>query len=299
MRAPAFESTFRAWCVGAGVIHETICYARPGTGGDTRGHRLTPPGEVRAGLLVVHGAGNDAFFSLTGIFAALLDAGVEIFTFDLDGHGRGGTTVLRTDSAREAVPSALEAWGGPPGGAPIHGLGISLGGALLLNSLPGLASTLASATLVCAPLRIRLSARTVVNEVGLSLIRTVVRERRWFGVAGLLPSFGPFGRQLYPLRLADPPGPGPFGYVPVINRLLEELDLIDAARHTSIPVAVVHGGRDRLVPVEQARATAAALPRSRLVVLPRETHLTAPLAPDTLRLLLTRTAPARDQGTAP
>lgn len=258
--------------------------------GAARAYRLTPPGKVRAGLLAVHGAGNDAFFSLTGLFAALLEAGVEVFTFDLDGHGRNSDTVLEMERVGEAVPAALEAWGGPPGGAPIHGLGISLGGALLLHSLPRLSSTFAGATLVCAPLRIELSARSIVNEVGLSMVRTVARERRWFGLTGLLPSFGPFGRDRYPLRLADTPGPGAFGYVPVINRLLERLDLLAAARRVSVPVTVVQGGRDRLVPVEQARAIAAALPRSELVVHPRETHLTAPLAPATVKLLLARVA---------
>ena len=121
------------------------------------------------------------------------------------------------------------------------------------------------------------------------MVRTVVQGRRWFGLTGLIPSFGPFGRGLYPLRLAEVPGQGPFGYVPVVNRILDRLELLSAASRVHIPVDVVHGARDRLVPVEQARRIAAALPAGELLVLPGETHLTAPLSPSALQLLLQRT----------
>lgn len=284
-----FEATFRSWCESASVDWATMRYPRPEAGGETRAHRLRPAGEVRGGVLVVHGAGNDALFSLTGTFAALLGAGLEIFTFDVDGHGRGGDTRLSAEGVASAVPAALEAWGGPIGGGPVHGFGISLGGALLLQALAGLGSAIESATIACTPLRVELSWRSVLGEVGTPMVRTVVRGRRWFGLTGLIPSFGPFGRGNYPLRLAEAPGPGPFGYVPVLNRILDRLDLLGAASRVHIPVHVVHGGRDRLVPIEQARRIAAALPSGELLVLPKETHLTAPLSPTTQQLLLRRT----------
>src|SRR5690606_3846371 len=69
---PAFEATFRSWCEAASVDWTVVRYTRPEAGGETRAHRLRPRGEVRGGVLVVHGAGNDALFSLTGVFAALL-----------------------------------------------------------------------------------------------------------------------------------------------------------------------------------------------------------------------------------
>src|SRR5690606_9857294 len=117
-----YVRAFRAWCVESGVEWETIRYTRPAAGGETKGHRLSPAKPVRGGVLVVHGAGNDALFSLTGIFVALPRAGLEVFTFDLDGHGRDGSTVLAMESAPDAVAAALEAWGGPSGGGPLHAL---------------------------------------------------------------------------------------------------------------------------------------------------------------------------------
>lgn len=288
MSGPAFEATFRSWCEAASVDWTVVRYTRPEAGGETRAHRLRPRGEVRGGVLVVHGAGNDALFSLTGVFAALLRTRLEVFTFDVDGHGRGGETRLSAEGVAGAVPAALDAWGGPVGGGPIHGFGVSLGGALLLHALPRVGGAIGSATIASTPLRVELSWRSVLNEAGAPMLRTLVRERRWFGLTGLIPSFGPFGRGRYPLRLAETPGPGPFGYVPVVNGILDRLDLLGMAGRVGIPVDVVHGGRDRLVPVEQARRIAAALPAGELLILPGETHLTAPLSPEALHLLLER-----------
>lgn len=280
-----FERAFRSWCDRSGARWQSLRYARPAAGGETQAHRLLPPGEPGAGVLVVHGAGNDALFSLTGLFATLLDRHVEVFTFDVDGHGRSSTTRLSEESARSTITAALAAWG-PPEGRPLHAIGISLGGSLLLHSLPELRSRVASAALICTPLRVELSWRSIAREVGAPMLRTLWRERSRFGLTGLVPSFGPFRRDVYPLRLADRPGPGAFGYVDVLNGILEGLDLPASARRTETPVLLVNGGRDLLVPPWQAERIASLLTDGDLLMLPRETHLSTPLAPAASERLL-------------
>src|SRR5690606_21442062 len=141
------------------------------------------------------------------------------------------------------------------------------------HALPALGGCLASAALVCAPLRVELSSGAILREVGPRMFRTVWRERSWYGLPGLIPSFGPFRRGVYPLRLGEPAGPGPFGYVEAVNRLLDHLDLPAAARAAPAPVLLVYGGRDRLVPPWQAQRLAALLPASELLLLPLDTHL--------------------------
>lgn len=111
------------------------------------------------------------------------------------------------------------------------------------------------------------------------MLRTIWRERSWFGLTGLIPSFGPFRRGAFPLRLADPAGPGAFGYVHVLNQILDRLDLTGAARATEVPTLLIYGGRDRLVPPEQAESLGRALPAAELLVLPGETHLSTPMSP--------------------
>lgn len=275
----AYERGFREWAAAAGVGWERIRYPRPEAGGETVAHRLTPPGPPRGVVLAVHGAGNDALFSLVGLFKRLLGRGLEVFTFDLDGHGRQGDTRLAPESIASAVPAAVARAGAAGRGLPLHAVGVSLGGAVLLGSLPALDPAPASAALVCAPLRVRFSWGAMARELGPGLARTVWREREHYGLTGLIPSFGPFKREIYPLRLGTDPGPGPFGYVEALNRTLRSLRLEEAARATTVPTLLVYGARDRLVPPEQGERLAELLPRSELLVLRDETHLTTPLAP--------------------
>jgi pimeloyl-ACP methyl ester carboxylesterase len=277
----AFERSFRAWCGRSGVEWRSFRYARPEAEGEVQAHRLLPRDGSVGGVLLVHGAGNDALFSLTGLFAELLARRLEVFTFDVDGHGRHSTTRLSARSATSAVAAALDAWGQAARDLALHAIGISLGGSLLLHSLPALARRLCSATLICAPLRVELSWRSIGRELGRPMLATVWRERARFGMTGLVPSFGPFRRDVYPLRLEEAPGPGAFAYVDVLNSILDSLDLPAAAASTVTPTLLAYGDRDRLVPAAQARRLAELLPASELLLLPRETHLSTPLAPTT------------------
>jgi alpha-beta hydrolase superfamily lysophospholipase len=229
-------------------------------------------------VLLVHGAGNDALFAMIGLARRLLRAELEVFTFDLDGHGRGGTTRLAASSVAGAVPAAVEAAVAGRRGLPLHAVGVSLGGSLLLDALPRLSPAPASAALLCAPLRVHLSRHAVIGELGPGLLRALWREREHYGLGGLIPSFGRWKRDVYPLRLGEAGGTGAFGYVEALNHILTSLHLEEAARATRTPVLLVYGAADRLVPPEQGERLAALLPRSELLVLPGETHLTVPLA---------------------
>lgn len=283
-----FERSFARWCVAQGVVRRSVRYRRERAQGEAWGHQLVPVGERRGGALVVHGAGNDAFFALTGLFTSLLQRGIEVFSFDVDGHGRGSSTLLSPVAAPTCIASALDAWSELPGGAPeqLHAIGISLGGALLLHALREQEARIGSASLLCTPLSIEFSGRAMRREMGRSMLRTVWRERRRVGLTGLIPSFGPFRRDLYPLRLSTPPGAGGFAYVDALNELLTSLELEDAARSTGVPVLLIYGRRDLLVPPEQAERLHELLPTSQLLVLEDETHLSTPLAPEAIGRLL-------------
>lgn len=280
----AYERGLRQWMEARGMRWERLRYARSAAGGDAVAYRLAPAATPRGVVLTVHGAGNDALFSLVGLAKRLLLRGWEVFAFDVDGHGRHSTTLFSAAAAAQAAGEAARRSGAAERGLPLHALGISLGGAVLLAALPTLSA--ASATLVAAPLRVRLSWGAILGELGMPLVRTLWREREHYGLTGLIPSFGPFKRATYPLRLAEPSPPGPFGYVQVLNGALEALRLADAARATPTPVLLVYARGDRLVPPEQGEALHRLLPRSELLMLPRESHLSAPLAPQAVRRML-------------
>lgn len=283
----AFERRFREWARETGCGWSDLRYPCGGEGESIAIH-LTPPLPPRGIVVQVHGAGNDAMFGLVGTFKALLLRGFEVFSFDLPGHGRRSTTRFDHAAAAASVEDAVDRCGGARRGLPVHVAGVSLGGSILLGALPRISPRPASAALFCAPLRISMSGAAIRREIGPGLLRTVWRERQHFGLGGLIPSFGPFKRDTYPLRLAASPAPGPFGYVQSLNAALDSLRLEDAASRTDLPVLLVYGGRDLLVPAEQGHRLAALLPDAELMVLPKESHLTTPLAPAALRVWLER-----------
>ena len=282
MKELGYERRFREWLAARAIMHERLRYPREVAGGYTVAYRFSPA-RPRGLVVVAHGAGNDALFSFPSLFKALLERDFAIFTFDLDGHGRGSTTRFASSSIASALPAALEqARSGRWAMLPTHLIGVSFGGSLVLAALPELRETAASAALISVPRRVQFSPRSVLAELlGPALPLTALRQREHVGWGGLIPSFGPFKRDLYPLRLEHLAN-GAFGYVDVLNEALERLDLFAAAEHVRTPVLLVYGTRDRLVPPEQGRALAERIPHAELLRIDGGTHLTTPFATETV-----------------
>jgi pimeloyl-ACP methyl ester carboxylesterase len=276
-----YERRFRDWAEREKVRIERVAYSR--SGGETTAFRLVPPREPRAVVVICHGAGNDAMFGFIGLFRELLTHGFEIFTFDLDGHGRFSTTRWSGDTASSAIAHAVERSGVRGRHVPLHLVGISLGGSLLIHALRDLPA--ASAAVIAAPLRIAFSPRTVFREIGWRSIQTLWRERQHYGLLGLVPAFGPFKRSVYPIRLG-PSTKGRFGYIQQMNDTLENLDIERAAAAVIAPTLLVYGERDLTAPAEHGRVLQRALRTSELQILPSGTHLSTPVAPETIRSVI-------------
>jgi alpha-beta hydrolase superfamily lysophospholipase len=253
--------------------HERLVYNRPTAGGATVAYRLCPATAPRGLVIVTHGAGNDALFAFPGLFKRLLQEGFEVFSFDMDGHGRASTTTLSYPAVCGAVAEALRQARRGRDGLPVHAYGVSLGGAILLHALAGPLAGIRSAVLVSAPLRIRFSIGRVLGEFRPVMLRTLLAQREHASIWGMVPSFGPVKRELYPLRLAEK-RPGAFGYVEVLNEMLERMRLTDAAARTRVPVLLAYGAADRIVPPEQGILLARALPRAESMLIRGGTHLT-------------------------
>jgi alpha-beta hydrolase superfamily lysophospholipase len=268
------------------VQSETFVLPLEGGRCDTTAHRLIPPGAPRRVVLALHGAGNDAFFGWIGLFKELLRRGVEIVTFDLPGHGRSCRSNFGLETSLEAVSAALAESRRRSEDLPIHGVGVSLGGSVLLHSMGNEDLGLASATLIVAPLQIVFSSRSILRELGRGSFRTLLREREHYGLTGLIPSFGPFKRDLYPLRLATAPPAGVFGYVEALNAVLRQMSLEEAAKRVRTPVLLVYGETDSVVPIVQGERLKAALAEAELFRVQEGTHLSTPLDPLTTERIL-------------
>ncbi len=298
---PWYERALREWLASRGMRQQRLELPLRGAPGRTVAYRLSPAAAPRGIVLVAHGAGNDSLFGFPALFKRLLEEGFEVCTLDLPGHGRNSTTRLTTEAAAKILPEAL-AWAvADRPGLSAHLIGLSFGGSLGLAALPEMADELASATLVSAPLNVQFSARAVLNELRPRLLLTALGQREHAGLTGLIPSFGPFKRGLYPLRLGVAPA-GSFGYVTAVNHMLGELQLEQAARAASTPVLLVYGGRDRLVPVAQGEALAGLIPGAELLRIPGGTHLTTFFARQTTAKIVSlltgvpETTPAREEG---
>jgi alpha-beta hydrolase superfamily lysophospholipase len=195
-RPLGYEAAFEAWMRERGMRCERVRYARPAAGGETLAWRLRPARAPRGVVVVAHGAGNDALYAMVGLFKRLLRRGIEIFSFDMDGHGRHSTTSLEADAAADACADAAARALDGRAGLPLHALGVSLGGAFLLRTLADWPGRFASATIVVAPLHIEFSLRSVAGELGGAALRTLWRERHDYGLWGLVPSFGPVKRSV-------------------------------------------------------------------------------------------------------
>jgi len=283
MRELRYERRLREWAEQEGHPFERLSYPRAEAGGDTVAFRLVPPAP-RALLVLVHGTGNDALFALPGLIKEALGRGFEVFTFDLDGHGRGSTTVLRRETVTGAVPEALRrAAAGRD--LPLHLWGISLGGALALHALTGPAGRqVASAAIVSAPVSLSVGLRAAAAEVGWRGVRAALLEREHSPFWEMIPAVGPFKRATYPVRL--PTDGTAFGYIREVSALVDSLELLERAEAVRTPVLLVYGERDRIVPPEQGRQLAARIPGARLLQISRGSHLTTFYGGDTAQRCL-------------
>lgn len=209
--------------------------AHPGTAEKTRrmrhrlisaGHALPPwGGGSRGTVVMLHGRGGikeDAF----PVAERFVAAGFRCLIYDSRAHGESGAEFC-TYGARESsdlsavVDSALRRFGDREIG-PIMAFGISLGAAVTLQALPG-EKRLHAAVVVApfaelAPIADRAVANVVSPMMPALLTSMVIAWGGWRA------DFSP-----------------------------EMIRPIDAAAQINVPVMVVHGGRDVVIPYDEGR----------------------------------------------
>jgi alpha-beta hydrolase superfamily lysophospholipase len=259
------------WLAAEGARLDRVRYSRPTAGGEVDAWRLLPR-EPRARVVAAHGAGNDALYPQIALFKALVRRGVEVFSFDVDGHGAASTTVFSPHVVPSALAAAVrEAERGRPA-LPLHLLGHSFGGSLVLHALAaGSIPHALSGIAISAPITVNLTARVAAAELFGFLRPSTLAQREHYGVWGTVPAVGRLKRRAYPIRGAARAG-APFAYVAAVRSLLARLNLDATAAEVRIPVLLAYGTADRLVPLAQGRRLAERIPRAELVEVPGATH---------------------------
>src|SRR5690242_3579398 len=90
------------WLADRGAHLDRVRYPRPDARGEVEAWRITP-GEAFGRVVAAHGAGNDALYPQLALFKALVERGMEVFSFDVDGHGAASTTVFSPETVPDAV----------------------------------------------------------------------------------------------------------------------------------------------------------------------------------------------------
>ncbi|HEX2202492.1 MAG TPA: alpha/beta fold hydrolase [Longimicrobium sp.] len=280
MRAVASPGCVRrleAWLAGAGAWLERVRYARPEAGGEVSAYRLVPR-NPRGRVVSAHGAGNDALFPQVALFKALVERGFEVFAFDWDGHGAESTTRFAPDALDSALVAAVGEAERGRAELPLHLVGHSFGGSLVLHALAcGAVPHAVSGVAVSAPIQVSPDFRTAVAELLGFLHPATLSQRAHYGVWGTVPAVGPLKRRAYPFRRGEEGGA--FGYVGTVQRLLARLDLERTAAAVRAPVLLVYGTADRLVPMAQGEALAARIGGAELCRVPGGTHWSTAFLP--------------------
>ncbi|HEV2150207.1 MAG TPA: alpha/beta fold hydrolase, partial [Longimicrobiaceae bacterium] len=251
---------------------------RPEAGGEVAAFRLSPRGAPRGRVVAAHGACDDALFPLVALYHALLERGFEVFAFDLDGNGWESTTRFGAETVRGAVAAAAREAARDRPALPLHLLGHSLGGALVLDALARGEVEAESAVVVATPLEVRITAATALAELRGFFRPATLRQRAYYGLAGVVPAFGPVKRAAYPFR--GDSRTGNFDYVAVFDALLRATELRSAAERVRVPVLLVYGERDRIAPAAHGAELARRLPDAELAVVPGATHFSTASSPE-------------------
>lgn len=215
-------------------------------GGPVPAVHIVPRGGARAVVCYVHGSGSSKYAYTWGITDALLGRGLAVLLFDLDGHGES-TQV-------QEFPGTLRSVGGVLLWLRAHyrrvgAIGTSLGGCIAARAAAD-GAPLDALVILEAPLLLRLARQHVWLEALRLLSPAVLR---------LLRDGSPY--HLVRTWSETPPIRARIG----TQQLIERLDLFASLRRIAqneprLPLLLVYGGRDAIVPREQAAQVRQAMP---------------------------------------
>jgi len=174
-------------------------YSRPQAGGSTHYYHFRPHSPITGSVLFAHGAGNDGLFPQTSLFALLLEAGFEVFTFDIDGHGRKSSTLFDTENIHSCIAQAFNEFTHHCSHPRKFFIGYSLGACLMFSFLNKHMIPIESFAFISMPIRLRPSLVHYWQEIMFLQSPSLWKEFKHWG--SQLLNFGPSRRDIYPFRM--------------------------------------------------------------------------------------------------
>lgn len=272
----------------APVIHPNSLYAaeHPAHGGCQRvaipdgqhqipGLLLRPPANVcnlGAGVCLVPGAGATKTFFKWRLVRLLLAEGFTVLTIDPPGHGDDRHHPLDYPDCLSTVPAAAGYLRQLPGLKPVGVIGISLGGALAIESLARQPDTPVAALVVAGtPISLNYTRRlfyielvnTLCSRTGMSLFREMTARQVWqtWKSGGYRSRYN-------------------------VSELLALLRPVANIGRLRLPLLLVYSRRDHIAPPEHARCLQQAAPAADLIESARASHVLLTLEPATNRQIV-------------
>jgi 3-oxoadipate enol-lactonase len=207
----------------------------------------------------------------------------DVYAVDLPGHG--GSPPFDFWPLMEDYAQSLASWMKEHDLERAHVVGLSLGGLVGLQLALDRPQFVVSLTIVNAFSRMRTSFRGGLHSVG-RLLLLVFGRMDWLGTwvaSALFPEGGQESlRELAAARIAATPRKS---YLQAV-RAIARFSVDDRLKELNVPVLVVAGGRDRIVPLTIKRVLADQIRSAQFELIPESGHVTPIDANDRFNQLL-------------
>lgn len=235
----------------------------------------------RAGVLLIHGAGDTKTSFKWRLAQALLAEGLIVLSIDLPGHGDYRCRPLAYPDCLSAVPAALQFLSSRPGVERVGLVGISLGSAMAIRSLAenqdltgfqnlsGLRNQVDALAALEMPLEVKYSRMLRYREMWHAYRAPVLSLLGEITARQMLASWHTGGYVSRHKNTGE------------IIALLNPLAAI--ARLKNIPILLVHGESDIIAPPAAGRALQQAAPEAALLTVKKASHVTLTLMPEVNR----------------
>lgn len=271
-----YESRFERWLNRNDFLHTSTSYSRFGNADSVIANYYCSKQSTDTLIILLHGGGNDALYPAVGFIKEILNIGYQVLTFDIDGHGKKSTSIYQSDSLLNCLNSFFANNDSYICNKKVFLVGYSLGGAVMLNSLPNLENKVEGAVAISVPLKLEIE-NEATSELLCVFKGAFYRQVKHYGVYGLLPALGSFKRQNYPIRIKENVDKNlePWkNYTNYFSESFNKMHLLESVQIIHIPLLIIGGEKDKIAPVSHLKELSSFNKNSKLVILNGETHLT-------------------------
>jgi pimeloyl-ACP methyl ester carboxylesterase len=242
--------------------------------------------EARKTLFFLHGLGNDALFPNIAFYRALLMTDFNIVFADLDGHGKGLTSVFASQTITTLVEDMIaHSQLLKNDRSELHLAGYSLGAVLMLDyAARHTTRVIKKLSLIGMPLILQNDLR-IASEALTPFLKSYRQALPDYGLLGIQPAIGPILRNRYPIRLAPNEKSS---YFQIAGQVVRDLLPTNEIQKIKCPVIFIAGSQDY---IGYSTATANFLDSMmasnniKREIIPGETHFSVMLASKTPELV--------------